>query len=90
MGWYRQIIVVRLLVQATKKPSDEWDDLDGEDVEAWVGFVNGRFCCQARIRILVQAMKEPLEEWEDRSGEELEAWVVGVGKLTVLLILRLL
>ena len=30
----------RLLAQATKKPSDEWDDLDGEDVEAWVGFVN--------------------------------------------------
>ena len=38
----------------------------------------------------MQAMKEPLEEWEDRSGEEFEAWVVGVGKLTVLLILRLL
>ena len=36
-GFVSAKVLLCILVQATKAPSDEWDVPAGEDVEAWVG-----------------------------------------------------
>ena len=50
-GFVSAKVLLCILVQATKAPSDEWDRDDpvGEAVEAWVGVLNSKVLCQARI-----------------------------------------
>ena len=86
-GFVSAKVLLCILVQATKAPSDEWDrdDPAGEAVEAWVGVLNSKVLLSGSyIRILVQATKEPSDEWDVPAGEAVEAWV-GVLNSKVLL-----